>query len=160
MGEPSHEATSSPRIAPMAGEARTPDPPSRSGRRWLVIAAWSTGLAALYALLGLVHAAAQGVLDVDVGFGRSLAFWVGAVYLTLGLWGFLPPRPLAWYSRRGPVIAAGLLGAVGTLVCGGFTVAWLASHWTAAVGTPVILSLAALAGMIALTMWVAGREDQ
>ena len=69
--------------------------------RWLVILAWSTGPAALYALLSLAHAAfVERILSVDVGFGRSLAFWIGSIYLALLAWGFLPRRPDAWYARR------------------------------------------------------------
>lgn len=155
---PPHERASPPAAEPI-DESNPLVSAANSSRRWLAIVAWSSGSAAAYALVGLVHAAAEGVLDVDVGFGRSLAFWVGTVYLALGLWGFLPRRPTAWYSRPRPLVAAGLLGAVGTIVCGGYTVAWLAAHWSAAIGTPVLITLLALAAMISLTMWIAGQED-
>src|SRR4051812_14242857 len=57
-----------------------PEAPASPSPRWLVVLAWSTGPAALYTLLSLAHAAVvERILSVDVGFGRSLAFWVGSI---------------------------------------------------------------------------------
>lgn len=128
--------------------------------RWLVVLAWSTGPAALYALLGLVHAAlVERSLTLDVGFGRSLAFWVGAVYLALPLWAFLSARPSGWYARRGPIGAASMLGALGLVVCGGFTVVWTLARWSPRVGFAIVLSLIALAATAGLTLWFASRAE-
>ena len=100
-----------------------------------MVLAWSTGPAAVYALTSLSQAAVvERILSVDVGFGRSLAFWIGSIYLGLLAWGFLPRRPGAWYARRRPVIGALALGLVGVVVCGAFTILWLAGHWVPAIG--------------------------
>lgn len=123
--------------------------------------AWSTGPAALYALLSLAHAAlVEGILNVDVGFGRSLAFWVGTIYLALLAWGFLPRRSAAWYARRGPVFVALALGLVGTIVCGAFTGLWLRAHWVQSVGAPVTASIVALILAAVGVLWLAGRDDR
>jgi hypothetical protein len=128
--------------------------------RWLVIAAWSTGLAGLYVLLSLAHAALiERNLSVDVGFGRSLAFWIGSIYLLLLGWGFVPARPGGWYSRRPLVFAALAVGLLAVVVCGVFTGLWLASHWVASVGGPVTASIVVLVAGGAGVMWLAGRED-
>ena len=127
--------------------------------RWLVILAWSSGPAAAYALLGLLHALVQQALSVEVGFGRSLAFWVAALYLALPLWGFLPRRPSGWYARRPAAPLALLVGLLGAIVCGGFAVAWLARHGTASVAIPVLGSIAVLVVLGALTLGLAGRAD-
>ena len=140
----------------VSGAAEGGDPAPRR----LVILAWATGPAALYALLGLLHAAlVERILTIDVGFGRSLAFWVGTLYLALLLWGLLPPRPAGWYARRGTVRGVGILGILGALVCGSFTTAWLATRWNASVGGPVLVSLAILAAAAGLTLWYADRES-
>src|SRR5215212_6211050 len=90
-----------------AGSAHAP----MSRRR--VILAWSLGPAAAYALLSLAHAAlVERILSIDVGFGRSLAFWVGTIYLALLGWGFLPARPVGWYAQRRLVIVMLALGVV------------------------------------------------
>lgn len=149
-------------LAPVRQPA-TPDDltPVEQTPRWRLVLAWSSGLAAAYAGLSLLHAAVvERVLTVDVGFGRSLAFWVGTVYLALLLWGFLPRQPGGWYARPMLVRAVAVLGAAGALVCGGFTAAWLTRHWSSAVGVPVVLSLLALGAMAGLTMWIAGREEE
>lgn len=129
--------------------------------RWLVILAWSTGLAGLYALAGLLHAAlVERILSVDVGFGRGLAFWVGAVYLALLGWGFLPARPIGWYARRRPALAALAVGVAGALVCAVFTGLWLAAHWVPSVGVPVTLSIAVLLVAAVGVLWLAGRDER
>lgn len=129
--------------------------------RWLVILAWSTGLAGLYALAGLLHAAlVERILSIDVGFGRGLAFWVGAVYLTLLGWGFLPARPVGWYAGRRPALAALAVGVVGALVCGAFTGLWLAAHWVPAVGVPVTVSIAVLLVAAIGVLWLAGWDER
>jgi hypothetical protein len=132
--------------------------------RWLLILAWSTGPAALYTLLSLAHAAlVERILSVDVGFGRSLAFWVGSVYLALLGWGFLPARPTrpaAWLARRGLVFGMLALGLLGCAVCGAYTGLWLAGHWVGAVGGPVTVSAVALVLAALGVLWVAGREDR
>jgi hypothetical protein len=129
--------------------------------RWLVIVAWSTGLAGLYALLGLAHAALiERMLSVDVGFGRSLAFWIGSIYLLLLGWGFVPARPVGWYAARRLVLTALGVGLVALAVCGAFTGLWLASHWAPSVGVPVTLSIAVLAAAAVGVLWLAGHEDR
>ena len=149
-------------IAPPATEDRAGRPETAARRlpRRLVIAAWATGPAAIYALLSLAHALViQRNLTVAVGFGRSLAFWVVATYLALLLWGFLPPAPSARFAR--PSVAYPLLGIglLGLLICGGFTLAWLAAHWSPSVGGPVLgaLVLMVLAGLG--TLWIADRTE-
>lgn len=129
--------------------------------RWLVVLAWSTGPAALYALLSLAQAAfAERILSVDVGFGRSLAFWVGSIYLALLAWGFLPRRPTGWYARRGPVLAMLAVGLLGAVVCGAFTVLWLAAHWAPAVGVPVTASIVVLSVAAVGVLWLAARDER
>lgn len=129
--------------------------------RWLVIVAWSTGLAGLYALLSLVHAAViERNLSVDVGFGRSLAFWIGSIYLLLLGWGFVPARPAGRYAARSLVLAALAVGVLGVVVCGTFTGLWLASHWVASVGGPVTVSIAVLTVAAVAVLWLAGHEDR
>jgi len=124
-----------------------------------VVVAWSSAPAALYALLGLVHAAlVERSLTLDVGFGRSLAFWVGTVYLALPLWAFLSARPSGWYARRGAIVATSMVGGLGLLVCGGFTLAWSVARWNGRIGLPIVLSLIALAATAGLTLWFASRE--
>lgn len=127
--------------------------------RWLVLLAWSTGPAALYALASLAHAAfVERVLGVDVGFGRSLAFWVGSIYLALLTWGFLPRRADAWYARRRNVLIALAIGLVGVLVCGTFTGLWLAAHWVPAVGVPVVASILVLLAAAVGVLWLASGD--
>jgi hypothetical protein len=129
--------------------------------RWLIIVAWSLGPAGLYALLGLAHAAlVERILNVDVGFGRSLAFWVGAIYLALLGWGFLPARPTGWYARRSLVLGLGAVGVVGLAVCGAFTGLWLANRWVAAIGTPVVASICVLLLAALGVLWLAGRDQR
>jgi hypothetical protein len=129
--------------------------------RWLVILAWSTGLAGGYTLASLMHAALiEGILSVDVGFGRGLSFWVGAIYLALLGWGFLPACPVGWYARRRPVLAALAAGAIGTTVCAGITGLWLAAHWVPAVGAPVTVSIAVLLVAAVGVLWLAGRDER
>jgi len=142
--------------SPTVAHAVVPSTP-----RWLVILAWSTGPAALYAFLGLAHAAlVERLLSVDVGFGRSLAFWVGAIYLALAGWGFFPIRPVGWYARRPLVLGLVALGLVGLVTCGAFTGLWLAGHWVPGIGTPVTAS-AVVVVLVALgVLWLAGREDR
>ena len=142
-------------------DAPPPPPTATPSPRWLVVLAWSTGPAGLYALLGLAHAAlVEWNLSVDVGFGRSLAFWVGSIYLALLAWGFLPRRPDAWYARRGPLLCALALGLAGFVICGAYTGLWLAAHWVPAVGVPVAASIAVLIVAAVGVLWLAGREDR
>jgi hypothetical protein len=165
---PSPDATDDPPspLPPGTGGMQ-PDPPEvarsavSSTPRWLVILAWSMGPAALYALLSLAHAAlVERILSVDVGFGRSLAFWVGAIYLALAGWGFFPVRPAGWYARRPIIAGLAALGLVGLVTCGAFTGLWLAGHWVPAIGTPVTAS-AVVVVLVALgVLWLAGREDR
>ena len=127
--------------------------------RWLVVLAWSTGLAGLYALASLAHAAfVEQILTVDVGFGRGLAFWIGSIYLALLAWGFMPARPGAWYARRRLILAALIVGLLSATVCGAFTGLWLAAHWVPAVGVPVTASIAVLLVVAVAVLWLAGRE--
>ena len=136
-------------------------PTASPAPRWLVVLAWSTGPAALYALLSLAHAAfVERILSVEVGFGRSLAFWIGSIYLALLAWGFLPRRPGAWYARRGPVLGALALGLVGLVVCGAFTGLWLAGHWVPVIGVPVTASIVVLLVAAVGVLWLAGRDDR
>ena len=122
--------------------------------------AWSTGPAAVYALASLAHAAfVERILSVDVGFGRSLAFWVGAIYLALLTWGFLPRRADAWYTRRRIVLIVLAIGVVGVVVCGAFTGLWLAAHWVPAIGVPVTASIVVLLVAAVVVLWLAGRDD-
>jgi hypothetical protein len=151
---------------PVPGLTAPADPPQMSTTsqpttpRWLVIVAWSLGPAALYALLGLAHAGiVERILSVDVGFGRSLAFWVGAIYLALLGWGFLPARPVGWYARRSLVLGLAGAGLVGLVVCGTFTALWLANRWVAAIGTRVIASILVLLLAGLGVLWLAGRDQ-
>jgi hypothetical protein len=135
--------------------------PAGYAPRWLVIVAWSTGLAGVYALLGLAHAALiEGMLSVDVGFGRSLAFWIGSIYLLLLTWGFVPARPTGRFARRPLVLAALGVGLVALAVCGSFTALWLSARWVSSVGGPVTISMAVLLVAALGVLWLAGREDR
>jgi hypothetical protein len=152
---------------PTTASQTAPDPPESalasrpSAPRWLVILSWSTGLAALYALLSLAHAAfVERILSVDVGFGRSLAFWIGTIYLALPGWGFLPARPSAWYARPRLVLGMLGLGATGAIVCGAVTGFWLAGHWVPSVGVPVTASIAVLLVGALAVLWLAGRDER
>jgi hypothetical protein len=152
------EAPAPPPASP-AGPAEIAVPSAAPSPRWLVVLAWSTGPAALYALASLAHAAfVERVLSVDVGFGRSLAFWVGSIYLALLGWGFLPRRPVGWYARRDRVIAALALGLAGAVVCGSFTGLWLAAHWVPAIGVPVAASIVALLVAAVGVLWLASGD--
>jgi hypothetical protein len=123
--------------------------------------AWATGPAALYALLSLAHAAVvERILSVDVGFGRSLAFWVGAIYLALLGWGFLPARSAGWYARKPLVLALAALGLIGIVVCGAFTGLWLAAHWVPAIGAPVTASILVVVLAALGVLWLAGRDQR
>jgi hypothetical protein len=140
----------------------TPEPVSARSRapRWLVILAWSTGPAAVYALLSLAQAAlVEGILSVDVGFGRSLAFWIVAIYLALPLWGFLPARPTGWYAGRRLVLGLLVLGTAGLVVSGAFTALWLPAHWVPSIGGPVTASIAVLVVAAVGVLWLAGRDE-
>jgi hypothetical protein len=140
---------------------KLPEAVASPSPRWLVILAWSTGPAALYALLSLAHAAVvERILSVDVGFGRSLAFWIGAIYLALLAWGFLPRVPRGWYAARRAVLPLLALGLVGAVVCGGFTALWLPAHWVPATGVPVAASLVILLVAAVGVLWLAGRDDR
>lgn len=125
-----------------------------------MIAAWTTGPAALYALASLAHALlVERHLSVDVGFGRSLAFWVVSAYLALMLWGFLPRRPSPRLARPGSAYPMLAIGAVGLLVCGGFTLAWLGARWNASIGGPVIGALMVMLVAAVGTLWIADRTE-
>ena len=129
--------------------------------RWLVILAYSTGLAGFYALVSFAHAAfVERLLSVDVGFGRALAFWIGSIYLALLTWGFLPARPDGWYARRRPVLVALVTGLVGAVASGAFTVLWLVAHWVPAVGVPVTASIAVLLVAAVGVLWLAARDER
>jgi hypothetical protein len=129
--------------------------------RWLVILTWSLGVAGLYALVGLLHAAVvERQLTLDIGFGRSLAFWVVALYVALPLWGFLPKRPTGWYARRPAILVAGAFAVLGTLVCGGYTLVWVVARWNAAVGVPVLASILLVSVVAVATLWWASREEE
>ncbi len=126
--------------------------------RWLVIAAWASGPAALYALLGLAHALlVERSLTVDVGFGRSLAFWVVSAYLALLLWGFLPRQPSPRLAQPGVTYPALAVGVLGLLVCGGFTLAWLGAHWNRSIGMPVLGAMVVMVAAAVGTLWLADR---
>jgi hypothetical protein len=128
--------------------------------RWLIVAAWSLGPAALYGLASLGHAAlVERNLTIDIGFGRSLAIWIGAIYLALLLWGFLPARPTGWYARRRSVLAAGIVGLIGVVVGAAYTVLWLRAHWVSSIGGPVVGSIVVLMAAAIFTLWLAGRAD-
>ena len=134
---------------------------SLSAPRWLLVLAWSTGPAAVYVLASLAHAAfVERILNVDVGFGRSLAFWVGSVYLALLTWGFLPSRPDRWYARRRHVLIVLVVGLAGVAVCGTFTGLWLLAHWVPAIGVPVTASIVVLLAAAVGVLWLAGRDDR
>lgn len=129
--------------------------------RWLVVLGWATGPAALYALLGLAHAAlVERVLTVDVGFGRTLAYWVGSAYLALPLWAFLPPQPTHWFAHRRPTIIAVGIGLLGGAVSVGFAALWIVARWAPAVGVPVVLSLAVLLAGAVIVLRLAARDDR
>jgi hypothetical protein len=129
--------------------------------RWLIVASWSTGPAAVYVLAALAHAAlVERNLTVDIGFGRTLAFWIGAIYLALPLWGFLPARPSGWYARRSVVAPIAGIGVVGGLVSAAYAALWLGGHWVTSVGTPVLGSLVVLIVAGTFTLWLAGREER
>src|SRR3954451_15228728 len=135
-----------------------PETPSTSQRpvsRWLVITAWSTGPAAFYVLLSLAQAAlVERILTVDVGFGRSLAFWVATTYLALLGWGFLPAQPPGRFVQRRVVFGLIGLGLVGALVCGAFTGLWLAGHWVGSVVGPVTVSAVVLVLAALGVLWL------
>jgi hypothetical protein len=129
--------------------------------RWLLVLAWSSGLAGLYTLASLVHAAlVEGILSVDVAFGRALAFWVGTIYLALLAWGFLPARPTGWYARRGLVLAVLTVGLLSAVVSGAITGLWLATHWMPSVGVPVVASIAVLLVSATGVLWLAGHDER
>jgi hypothetical protein len=124
-----------------------------------VITAWALGLAGLYGLGSFAHAAlVERSLSIDVAFGRSLGFWVGAVYLALPLWGFLPARPTGWYARRAVVLASGSVGTVCAAISLVYDALWLRAHWVSAVGLPVTGSLAVLVVAAVGVLWLAGRQ--
>jgi hypothetical protein len=127
----------------------------------MILLAWSLGPPALYTLLSLLHAAlVERNLSVDVGFGRTLAFWVGSVYLALLGWGFLPARPTGWYARRRVVLGTLGLGMVGLLAAGGLSGLWLAGHWVGAIGGPVTFSAVVIVLGAIGVIWLAGREER
>lgn len=126
-----------------------------------MVLALATGPSALYMLLSLAHAAlVERSLTVDVGFGRTLAFWVGSTYLALLAWGFLPRQPSGRYARRSVVLAAVGVGVVGGAVSVGFAGFWLASHWVPSVGGPVIVSLVVLVAAAVGVLRLAARDDR
>ncbi len=130
-------------------------------KRWLVVLAWATGPAAAYVLLSLAHAAfVERALTVDIGFGRTLAYWVGATYLALLAWGFLPRQPSRWYARRRPLVAALTVGLLGGVVSVGYAAFWLARHWVPAVGVPVVVSLVVLLAAAVGVLRLAARDDR
>jgi hypothetical protein len=134
---------------------------SSSAPRWTVILAWSTGPAGLYALLGLAHAAfVEQILSVDVGFGRTLAFWIGSIYLALPIWGFLPRHLNVWYARRRWLTVALAVGAVGAVTSTVYAALWLRTHWVASVGGPVVAAIAVLVVAATGVLWLAGRDDR
>jgi hypothetical protein len=111
--------------------------------------------------LSLAHAALiERILTVDVGFGRSLAFWIGTIYLLLLGWGFLPARPAGRYAARGPVFAALVVGLLGLAVCGTYTALWLSMRWSPSIGGPVTASIAILMLAAIGVLWLAGRDDR
>lgn len=129
--------------------------------RWLVVLAWSTGLAGLYVLVGLMHAVlVLPELSVEIAFGRTLAFWVGTAYLALLGWGFVPARPHTWFARRSYVLMALAVGAAGVAAASVSAVLWLRMHWAPAVGIPVTASLAVLLVGAVLVLWLAARDER
>jgi len=127
--------------------------------RWLVVAVWALGPAGLYTLASFAHAAlVERSLSVDIGFGRSLSFWIGAIYLALPLWGFLPARPTGWYARRGVIVAAGTVGLIAAALCAAYAALWLSPHWVPSVGLPVVGSIIVLIVAAVAVLWLAGRE--
>jgi hypothetical protein len=157
---PSPEPTGEP---PVGGSTAAPTTIELIGAapRSLVILAWSTGLAGLYVLASLTQAALiERLLSVDVGFGRSLAFWIGTIYLALLGWGFLPSRPSGRYARRPTLLVALVVGLVATAVCGTFTALWLAAHWVPSVGGPVTVSIVVLVVAAVGVLWLAGRDER
>ncbi|MGE3911901.1 MAG: hypothetical protein AB7K36_21260 [Chloroflexota bacterium] len=149
-----------PETAPGAPQ-RSAEQTQKRSPRWLVLLAWSTGLAGLYTLLGLAHAGiVEGVLSEDIGFGRSLAFWVGTVYLALLGWAFLPAQPSGRAAGRLPVLSMLALGALATVVCVAFAALWLAAHWSPGVGGPVTASIIVLLAAGTGVLWLAQREDR
>ncbi|MCC6176501.1 MAG: hypothetical protein IT305_14435 [Chloroflexi bacterium] len=156
---PSPNPSSGSEAAPLCEDAPNPGRAASHAPRWRVVIGWSLGPAAVYAFVSLLQALAEGHLTVDVGFGRSLAFWVGTTYLALILWGFLPAAPHGWYARPRALMTLSALGALGVAVCGGFLALWLADHWQASVGTPVLLALAVVLVAALGTLWLAGRAD-
>jgi hypothetical protein len=157
------ESASAPRADTPIAEPPEPVPEAPGGwlgPRWLLILAWSIGPAAVYALMGLLHAAlVERILSVDVGFGRGLAFWIVSIYLALLTWGFLPARPTGWYARRRPIMLMLAVGIIGALVCGAFTGLWLMAHWAPAIGVPVLSSMVVLLAAGMGVLWLAGRAD-
>jgi hypothetical protein len=130
----------------------------RISPRWLVIVAWALGTAGLYGLVTFGQAAViERIASVDVMFGRSLGFWIGAVYLGLPLWGFLPMHPGGWYARRSTVLVIGAVGVVCAAISVVYDALWLASHWVSSVGVPVVASLAVLVIAAVGVLWLAGR---
>jgi hypothetical protein len=152
----------------MPDSATVPSPHSQTSAlrssaapRWLVILVWSPGVAGVYALVGLLHAAlVERLLTLDIGFGRSLAFWVVALYVALPLWGFLPKHPTGWYARKPAILVAGVFAVLGTLVCGGYTLVWVVARWNATVGVPVLASILLVAVVAVATLWWASREEE
>lgn len=139
----------------------TEDGQPNGAPRWLVVLAWATGPAGLYVLLSLAHAAViERVLTVDVAFGRSLAFWVGATYLALLAWAFLPPRPRGRWAGRGVLAAWLVLGGAGACASVVFGALWLTTHWVTAVGLPVVASLAVLVVAAVGVLRLAAHDDR
>ena len=129
--------------------------------RALVVTAWALGPAALYGLAALAHAAlVERSLNVDIAFGRLLAFAVGAIYLALPLWGFLPSQPTGWYARRHLVLAMAATGLVGAIIWAVVSGLWLRAHWAAGVAGPVLVSIVVLAVAAVLTLRLAAHEDR
>lgn len=142
----------------MTSSAGAPARPRRAPR-WLVVLGWSAGPASAYVLLSLAHAGlVERQLTVDIGFGRTLAFWVTALYIGLPLWGFLPSGPGGWYARPYVVFAWLAVGAAGLITACGFTIAWLPRHWVSRVGWPVVACLALMVIATGVTLWVASRS--
>ena len=133
----------------------------RRAPRWVTLVAWSTGVAGCYVLASLAHAAlVERILTVDVGFGRSLAFWIGSVYLLLLGWGFLPARPTGWYAALRVVWSLLAVGLLAVAVCGTYTALWLMLRWSPSVGGPVTASIATMIPASLGVLWLAGREDR
>ena len=156
-------ATSS---VPLDNATSVPDAPTEApgdglSPRWLVVAVWALGPAGVYWLASLAHAAlVERSLGVDVAFGRSLGFWIGAIYLALPLWGFLPARPSGWYARRRAVLIVGAVGAIGLLAAAISGALWLPGHWIGSVGLPVVGSIVVLLIAATFTLWLASRHDR